>query len=303
MAKTMIQTISLFEHLTPETARCVLLPLAERIKLCQTDRWIGYTRAQQILRQIDDLISYPKSLQIPNLLLVGPSDSGKSSIIQRFVQRHHMVIGEVGSPGPCIIHLAMPAKPTESSFWSELLWALNIGHRINNASEKKRRQAYDAMEYASVRLLVIEEFHHLANAGKKSAKLLAEIKNVSAALSISILASGTQAAANAIHSDSQLRSRFELAVLDRWNLDREYLRFLVSYERLLPLAEPSNLASREIAPVIYGMAGDMIGGTVKLLKYAAAHALRIGRERIDLDVLCAQHYITAGGWDEVEQRV
>jgi hypothetical protein len=239
---------------------------------------------------------------MPNILLVGRSDNGKSSILQHFVNRHPMLIRENGSPGPCIVWLAMPAMPTESSFWSELLWSLNIQHRERDTPEKKRRQAFDAMEYASVRMLAIDEFNHLTNAGKDAVRLLAAIKNVSTALRIPIVASGTQAAINALNSDPQMKSRFEPAVLDRWKLDTEYLRFLASYETFLPLAEASNLASRELAPTIYGMAGDTIGGTVKLLKNAAAHALRTGRERIDPGVLASMNHLKSGQWDEVAQR-
>jgi hypothetical protein len=289
-------------HLNPEVREALQLPTSERIEFSQMDRWVGYTRAQQILKQLDDLFAYPKSLRMPNVLLVGRSDNGKSSIVQHFVHRHPMIMREDGSPGPCVVWLAMPAMPTESSFWSELLWSLNIKHRERDTPEKKRRQAFDAMEYASVRMLAIDEFNHLTNAGKDAGRLLAAIKNVSTALRIPIVASGTQAAINALNSDPQMKSRFEPAVLDRWKLDREYLRFLASYETFLPLAEPSDLASRELAPTIYGMAGDTIGATVKLLKGAAAHALRSGHERIDAGILASMNHVRPSQWDEVAQR-
>ncbi len=291
-----------YEHLNPEVIEALQLPTPERIEFCQTDRWVGYTRAQQVLKQLDDLFVYPKSLRMPNILLVGRSDNGKSSIIQRFVHRHPMLMREDGSPGPCVVWLAMPATPTESSFWSELLWSLNVRHGERDPPEKKRRQAFDTMEYASVKMLAIDEFNHLTNAGKDAARLLAAIKNVSTALRIPIIASGTQAAINALNSDPQMKSRFEPAVLDRWKLDREYLRFLASYETFLPLAEASNLASRELAPTIYGMAGDTIGGTVKLLKDAASHALRTGRERIDANVLNSMNHVKSSQWDEAARR-
>jgi hypothetical protein len=289
-------------HLIPEVAAALELPLLERIEFCQMDRWVGYTRAQQILKQLDDVFAYPKSLRMPNILLVGRSDNGKSSIVQHFVHRHPMIMREDGSPGPCVAWVSMPATPSESSFWSEVLWSLNIRHGERDPPEKKRRQAFDAMEYASVRVLAIDEFNHLTNAGKDAAKLLAAIKNISTALRIPIIASGTQAAINALNSDPQMKSRFEPAVLDRWKLDREYLRFLASYETFLPLAQPSNLAGREIAPTIYGMAGDTIGGTVKLLKSAASHALRTGHERIDAGVLASMNYVRSGDWDEAARR-
>lgn len=292
-----------YAHLSPEVVPILQLTTFERIEFCQTDRWIGYTRAIQIVRQLDDLLAYPKSLRMPNILLVGRSDNGKSSILHHFLSRHPFIMREDGKPGFNVVWIAMPATPTESSFWSEILWSLNIVHRERDPLEKKRHQAFEALEYANVRMIAIDEFNHLANAGKDAGRLLAAIKNISSALRVPIVASGTHAAINALNTDPQMKSRFEPAVLERWKLDFEYLRFLASYEMLLPLAEPSNLAERELAPVIYGMAGDTIGGTVKLLKNAAAHAIRNGRERIDADVLGSLGFVRPGQWDEVAQRV
>lgn len=293
----------MYEHLSRDVVAVLEHTTAERIEFCQSDRWIGYTRAQQILKQLDDLLTYPKSLRMPNLLLVGRSDNGKSSILQHFRGRHPMLMREDGTPGPSVLSFSMTATPTESSLWSEMLWSMNIQHRERDPVEKKRRQALDAMEYASVRMLVIDEFNHLTNAGKDAARLLAAIKNLSSDLRLSIVASGTEAAFNALNTDPQMRSRFEPTMLQRWKLDKEYLRFLASYEMLLPLAEPSGLASRELAPTIYGMAGDTIGATVKVLKSAAKHALESGRECIDARVLDSMNHVRSGHWDEVSQRV
>jgi len=291
------------EHLSREVVEVLEGTTPERIAFCQSDRWVGYTRAQQILKQLDDLLAYPKSLRMPNLLLVGRSDNGKSSILQHFVGRHPMLMRDDGTPGPSVLWFSMPATPTEGSFWSELLWSLNIQHRERDPVEKKRRQALNAMEYASVRMLAIDEFNHLTNAGKDAGRLLSAIKNLSSDLRLSIVASGTEAAFNALNTDPQMRSRFEPTKLERWKLDKEYLRFLASYEMLLPLAEPSGLASRELAPTIYGMAGDTIGATVKVLKNASVHALETGRERIDAHILSSMRHVRSGHWDEASQRV
>jgi len=109
--------------------------------------------------------------------------------------------------------------------WSTILWALGISHREKDPASLKKRQVKSALQYASVRLLIIDEFNNLSNAGKKAADLLAAIKGLSNDLKISIVAAGTQAAINALNSDPQMKSRFEPAPLDRWRLDAEYLRF------------------------------------------------------------------------------
>ncbi|UNK42458.1 TniB family NTP-binding protein [Luteimonas sp. S4-F44] len=292
-----------YRHLTPAVAQALELPKSERITFCQTDRWIGYTRATQVLDQLDQLLTYPRSLRMPNLLVVGRSGNGKSSIIEHFTNRHPLQMTESGSPIAPILRIEMPETPDETEFWSTLLWSLAISHREKDPASIKKRQAKSVLQYANVRLLVIDEFNNLVNAGKAAGDLLAAIKGLSNELKISIVAAGTQAAINALNSDPQMKSRFEPTALDRWKLNSEYLRFLASYEQLLPLAEPSQLASRELAPKLYGMAGDTIGGTVKLLKAASAHAINIGVERITAPVLDDLGWTRLGDWDAVARVV
>ncbi|MBI3774504.1 MAG: TniB family NTP-binding protein [Gammaproteobacteria bacterium] len=292
-----------YAHLDSQVAEALTLPTPERVEFCRSDRWVGYTRASQILKQLDQLLIYPKTLRMPNLLIVGRSGNGKSSILERFAHRHPIQITAAGSPIAPLLYIQMPDTPDETEFWSTILWALGISHREKDPVPIKKRQVKSALQYASVRLLVIDEFNNLTNAGKKAADLLAAIKGLSNDLKISIVAAGTPAAINALNSDPQMKSRFEPAALDRWKLDSEYLRFLASYEQLLPLAEPSELASRQLAPTIYGMAGETVGATVKLLKAAACCAIESGKERIDEQVLKKLGWTKPGEWDDIARRL
>ena len=197
----------------------------------------------------------------------------------------------------------MPETPSESDFWSEILWTMMISHGDRDSVASKKKEAKSILVYAGIRVLVIDEFNNITTAGKAAGDLLTAIKMLSNDLKISIVAAGTQAAINALNLEPQMKSRFEPAALDRWKLNVEYLRFLTSYEKLLPLAEPSNLASREIAPLIYGMAGETIGSTVKLLKEASSFAIASGKERIDEKVLKAMTWTREDEWDEISRRV
>ncbi|MBO0055058.1 TniB family NTP-binding protein, partial [Listeria monocytogenes] len=62
--------IETFNHLNNDVVPLLPLPAGERIEHCKSDRWIGYTRATQIMQQLDQLLVYPKSLRMPNLLIV-----------------------------------------------------------------------------------------------------------------------------------------------------------------------------------------------------------------------------------------
>ncbi|MBK8183954.1 MAG: TniB family NTP-binding protein [Candidatus Competibacteraceae bacterium] len=295
--------MSRFQHLDASVVEALDLPKPARVAFCQADRWIGYTRATQILSQLDQLVGYPKTLRMPNVLVVGRSGNGKSSILERFTHRHPVQETAAGSPIAPVLLVEMPETPDESKLWSTVLWGLSISHREKDPAALKKRSVKSAMHYAQVRILAIDEFNNLVNAGRAAGDLLAAIKGLSNELKISVVAAGTQSAINALNSDPQMKSRFEPAVLDRWKLDGEYLRFLASYERLLPLAEPSGLATRELAPKLYGMTGDTLGATVKLLKQAAVSAIESGKERIDAKLLDQVPWVRPGEWDEVARRV
>lgn len=91
------------------------------------------------------------------------------------------------------------------------------------------------MVNSNVQMLALNEFNNVADAGRATSDLLAAIKNLSNELRVTIVAAGTAKAINALNLDPQLKSRFEPIGLPHWSADREYRRFLASYEQLLPL--------------------------------------------------------------------
>lgn len=48
--------------------------------------WIGYTQARTILSQLDYLLEYPAMHRMPNLLIVGRTNNGKTMLIDRFLE-------------------------------------------------------------------------------------------------------------------------------------------------------------------------------------------------------------------------
>lgn len=228
-----------YPHLVTEVANMLERSKKERVEFCLQDRWIGYTLALEALQELDDIFSHPKVLRMPNLLIVGRPNNGKTAILDRFIKSHVLRIGEDLEPSRCVLSVTMPATPTESNFWSQVLYSLLVRHNERDTPDRKRNQAYAAMAYANVAVLAIDEINHLTNAGKHAANILATLKNVNTDIKMPIVAAGTQAAINALNSDPQMKSRFRPFVLNRWQLDREYLRFLASYETFLPLPEPS----------------------------------------------------------------
>ncbi len=77
------------KHLSENTRKYVEVATDDqRIKHVKEFRWIGYTDSIKILKKMHDLLDYPKSSRMPNLLLVGDSNNGKTVLLNQFHKRH-----------------------------------------------------------------------------------------------------------------------------------------------------------------------------------------------------------------------
>lgn len=284
--------------LLAQVAAARVLPTPERIAFCMADRWVGYTLAHDVLQLLEDTFAQPRSLRMRNLLIVGRSGNGKSSVLERFINAHPILKSDQGAPIAPIVSILMPATPDESELWSTILWALGISHREKDPARIKKNEVKGILQYVGCRLLVIDEFNHLVNAGKQAGELLSSIKELSNALNISIVAAGTEAAINAVGSDLQMRKRFDAVVLRPWAANAEYKRFLLSYTALLPLARSSEFDG-DLVRTVFAMTGATLGDTVNLLKAAAVHAIRTGAERIDTEVLKELNWRAKQDWDAI----
>lgn len=75
-------------HLGSEANALAMLPGIERRARLRMERWIGYTRANQTLAQLEALLSdEPGKLRPQNLLIIGPSNNGKTLIPKNSIER------------------------------------------------------------------------------------------------------------------------------------------------------------------------------------------------------------------------
>ena len=84
----MDQELTDLSHLHDAAQQVARLPAAERLRHVRADRWIGYTRATEALARLETLFEWPARQRMPNLLLTGPTNNGKSMIIEKFRRTH-----------------------------------------------------------------------------------------------------------------------------------------------------------------------------------------------------------------------
>jgi hypothetical protein len=79
------------DYLNESAKAALALSDQERIDFIRRPRWIGYTKAKEVIAQLENLLTYPKIHRMPNLLLVGETNNGKTVIVNRFHQLHPVI--------------------------------------------------------------------------------------------------------------------------------------------------------------------------------------------------------------------
>lgn len=274
-------------HLNESTAKLLELDNVQRIERIRASRWIGYPCAKTILAKLEDLLVYPKSHRMPNLLLVGDTNNGKTMLVQRFCAQHPADDNPNGDGIRVpVLFVQAPPIPDEGRFYNSILELLFAPYKPNDRVDKKQFQVIKLLKYVGLKMLVIDEIHHvLAGNMNRQRAFLNVLKYLGNELQIPIVAVGIRDAFRALQTDPQLANRFEPALLPRWEFDTDFLRLLVSFERMLPLREPSQLHDMTLATKLFSMSEGYIGELSRLLTNAAVYAVESGRERIDSRVL------------------
>jgi type II secretory pathway predicted ATPase ExeA len=274
-------------HLNESAAQLLTLPNRERIERIRSPRWIGYPVARDILGKLEDLLLYPKTHRMPNLLIVGETNNGKTMLMNRFRKQHPALDNPEGNGVSVpVLVIQAPPVPDEGRFYDTILDALFAPYKPNDRVDKKLAQAIKLLNYVGIKMLVIDEIHHIL-AGSLNAQraFLNVIKYLGNEIKIPIVGVGTKDAFRAIQTDPQLSNRFEPAVLPLWSMSDEFLRLLMSFERMLPLKRASNLHQPSLAAKLHSMSEGYLGEVSLLLSKAAVQAVESGKEHIDAGLL------------------
>lgn len=282
-------------HLHPAARELAGAPDEVRIRRIRMDRWIGYTRAETALAAFEDLLSFPKRTRMPNLLLVGPTNNGKTMIVEKFRRTHLPVEARLAANGAAsipVLKVQMPPAPDERRFFSALLDALGALDRPTNQLTAKQDMVVRLMRATDVRMLIIDEMHNVLSGRRdQQRRFLNLLRWLGNELQIPLVAVGTVEALRAIQSDDQLANRFTPFTLPPWQDGDEYRRLLSTLEAVLPLRRPSGLTELAMSQKILAGAEGILGEVVAIVVGAAVRAIVRGAEAITTDTLGEGGYI------------
>jgi hypothetical protein len=277
-------------HLHSAAQQIALLPAGERLQYVRADRWIGYTRATEALERLETLFSSPARQRMPNLLIIGPTNNGKSMLIEKFRRTHPPVSHPDREEIPVLV-VQMPSEPSVTRFYTALLAATGAPLRPRQRVADLEQLALRLLRELGIRMLVIDELHNiLAGRGESRREFLNLVRFLGNELRIPLVGAGTREAYLAIRSDDQLENRFAPLTLPRWEAGADACSLLASFAASFPLRRPSRIATPEMASYLLTRSEGTIGELAHLLTDAAVEAIESGEEAITQRVLLMAPY-------------
>ncbi len=272
----------------------------DRVDLVLKNRWINYPNAEKVMKSMEMLLRFPKSDRMQNILIMGESNNGKTTLARRFFNQHQPYIETIyDNDSKCsmervvrpVIMVQCPHIPHEKSLYYNLLDQMNLPYLKSTRADYLKQTVINAMKDMKVQILILDEIHHtLSGSPMKQREFLNLIKYISNEVQISVVALGTNEASFALKAEKQMDTRFDKIVIPKWKYDEDFLRLLATIEKIYPLEKQSNLVDEKLSKQIYNMSHGILGEVVKVVKLAAIYAIETGDERITLKALAAIDY-------------
>jgi hypothetical protein len=245
----------------------------ERIKYIRSEHWIGYSHATKSIMELQEHLKYPKRLRMLNMLMLSPTNNGKSKIIQRFSNLFppvKAVANEIGRYGfykilP-VMHLQMPPNPDVKRFYTMIMDYLGFEAARSLRTATLEVAVLNRLAETYIGVLVIDELHNiLSGRHDQQREFLNVLRFLGNELKIPIVGVGTRDAYLAIRSDPQLENRFQPFILPLWEENQEYYSLLASYVTLFPLRFPSTITQEAEARFILEKTEGILGEISVLL--------------------------------------
>ena len=214
-------------HLRPEVRELARLPATERLACVPANRWIGYGRASQAVALLERLLaSEPGRVRPRNLLVVGPTNNGKTVIAEHFLRSHPQHPSEDGEHEVIpVLLVQVPPSPTVGRLYAAVLAALGMPGAMYGRSPDREVLAMRLLREVGCRMLLLDELHNLlAASDARQRELLNLLRYLGNELRIPIACFGTREAYLAIRSDDRLENRFEPFLLPAWEDGPEFGR-------------------------------------------------------------------------------
>lgn len=285
-------------HLTERTRTYLATPGEARILNNWEAIWIGHNDAKLVHARLDMMLKTPPSDRPKNLLVIGESNVGKSTILKRWAKSTNAAaaaVAEAQDPDEVgewavvpVVRVQTPPKGDEGHLYDNILRALGFPLPISYSPSAKLQTVLKLLANNQTKIVMLDEFHN-ALSGRFDQRLHFNvvIKNLTNEAGIPLVVAGVETVGMVFRQEDQLHRRFTRIKLEPWRDNEDWRKLLRSFERLIPLKHPSFLAEPEMATTLYEVSSGRIGDLSDVLKEAAFQAISSGEERITPEMIQA----------------
>ncbi len=276
-----------YQHIHPDFQHIMGLSDKERIEFMDQPRWISYRTSHQILDTLQGLMQKPTRPRMPNLLIVGDPNNGKTTIVRKFQEMCGQgYVNDDAEPVKPIILAEAPPSADEKGLYISILERFFTPYRATDSVIKLRYQVIHLFRECHTKILVIDEFHSLlTGTAIRQREVMNALKLLCNELAFPIVGVGTREAVRVLHTDPQHASRFDVIPLPRWELNKDFQQLLAGFEKVLPLKNRSNLHQPQLATLLHTISEGNIGNVHRLLTECATEAIQSKKEQIDKSII------------------
>lgn len=137
--------------------KLVDLPDDKRIFAIREGTKIPYPRSKEILDRMEELFEYPRIERMPNMLIVGASNNGKSNILHRFEDKHKPDPNPGGEYSIIpVVFVEAPKKPDMNDFYNRILEAIWQPYSIRARDSDKEREVMKVLRNVQLKVLLLK---------------------------------------------------------------------------------------------------------------------------------------------------
>lgn len=223
-----------------------------------------------------------------HLLCIGPSGIGKSTLKREIVARYESFEKNDRIIRP-VLSIDTPSRPTVRSMAEALLIALDEPYYNRGTATEKTHRVFRLMEQKSVEMLVIDEFQHFIDRGRRNdvIEVTDWLKSVIDQTGISCVLIGLPRCEEILAYNEQLRRRFSIRLeMNPFsianNSEIQTFASLISiFDKMLALPKRLTLTAGLTKSMFYATNG-IIDYLRKLLCGAAEIAVSAGANQIEI---------------------
>ena len=274
-----------YQHVHEKFRHILFLSEKERLAFLDEPRWIGYATANTIIDNLQGLMNKAKRPRMPNLLIIGDSNNGKTTLVNHFSKKFGVTyLNDNQDAVIPIVTIQAPPSANEKELYITLIEFFGLPYRSTKSSVDLRYQVLHAFRELNVKMLIIDEIHSLlTGTPRQQRQIMNTIKLICNELQIPIVGVGTKDAIRVLHTDPQHASRFDVAEIPIWSNNNDFKKLLGSFEKIMPLKKASNLQNSELATQIYHISDGNLGNIHRLLVECTSDAIKQGEEFITLN--------------------